>query len=152
MGAEWRLDGMRMRSSSRSEGFTLVEIMVALGVLAFGLLSVTAGHLMAMRVSTTSRSGTLALHLAQEQMETFRAMSAADVIALSVAPGYPNDPSNPIDPDPSDSTAMAFNRRWLIVPDSPEAGVISIVVEVTWLNPLGDLRTTRVASLKADDT
>ena len=130
----------------RRSGFSLIEVMVALGILAFGLLGVTAGHLLAMRVSTSSRGATLAMDLAEQQLEIFQAMSAADVLALQ---GTPNDPANPIDPDPSDDTTMAFTRRWIIVPDTPEVGVTSITVEVDWVNAIGNTRTTRIGSLKA---
>jgi prepilin-type N-terminal cleavage/methylation domain-containing protein len=136
-------------SARRRSGFSLLEVIVALGILSYGVLGVTAGHLMAMRVSTSSRMATLAMDLAEEQMEIFKAMTAADVTALTLAAGYPADPSNPIDPDPGDDTAMAFNRRWLITPDSPEVGVISITVEVDWVNPIGNTVTTRIGSLKA---
>ena len=131
-----------------SAGFTLVEVVIALGVLAFGLLAVTAGHLLAMKVSTSSRAATLSMDLAEEQLENFKAMTATDVLALRAAPGYPQDPSNPIDPDPNDATPMAFSRRWLIEPDSPEVGVMSITIEVDWVNAIGNTRTTRLGSLK----
>jgi prepilin-type N-terminal cleavage/methylation domain-containing protein len=130
----------------RRSGFSLIEVMVALGILAFGLLGVTAGHLLAMRVSTTSRGATLAMDLAEQQLELFQAMSAADVLALQPAP---NDPANPIDPDPSDSTTMAFTRRWIIEPNLPEPGVMRITVEVDWVNAVGTTKTTSIGSLKA---
>ena len=126
----------------RRKGFSLLEVMVALAVLAFGVLGVTAGHLLAMRVSSNSRTATAAMDLAEEQMELFQSMNAADVIALTGAVGYPNDPEYVSNPD--------FDRRWLITPDSPEAGVIAITVEVDWTNALGNTITTRIGSLKAD--
>lgn len=138
-----RVQGERIK---RPAGFSLIEVMVALGILGFGLLGVTAGHLLAMRVSTSSRGATLAMDLAETQLETFQAMTATDVLALQ---GTPNDPANPIDPDPSDDTSMAFDRRWIIVPDTPEANVISITIEVDWIDAVGTPRTTRIGSLKA---
>lgn len=127
-------------------GFSLIEVMVALGILAVGVLGATSGQLMAMKLSTTSRLGALAMHLAEEQLETLQAMSGADVKAL----GSAVDPDNPIDPDPNDGAAMAFNRRWTITPDSPEPGLITMTVRVDWLNALGQARTTTLQSIKAD--
>lgn len=136
------LKAPREAGTRRRKGFSLIEVMVALAVLAYGVLGVTAGHLLAMRVSTNSRIATEAMDLAEEQMEIFQSMNASDVIALRSAPGYPIDPEYASDPD--------FERRWLITEDSPEAGVIALTVEVDWTNALGNTITTRIASLKAD--
>ncbi len=128
------------------DGFSLLEVMVVLGILAVGVLGATSGQLMAMKRSTTSRHAVLAMQLAEDQMETLQAMPAADVKTLGTA----NDPGNPLDPDPNDGVAMAFTRRWTITPDSPEAGVITLQVQVDWRDGLGKTRTTSLQSMKAD--
>jgi len=131
-------------------GFTLIEVMVALSILAVGIFAIMAGHITAMRFSSNSRENTLSMKLAERQMETLFAMTAADVKALTTAVGYPNDPDNPIDPDLGDGTPMQFNRRSIIDADTPEVGVITMTVEVDWTNTLGNTQTTRVQSFKAD--
>ena len=128
------------------QGFSLLEVMVALGILGVGVLGATSGQILAMRLSTTSRHAVLAMQLAEEQMEIFQAMPAAAVITL----GSANDPNNPIDPDSNDGVAMAFDRSWIITPDSPETGVISLEVRVGWTDGIQQSRTTRLQSLKAD--
>jgi hypothetical protein len=90
------------------------------------------------------------MHLAEQQMEVFRGMSAADVKDLVLDAGYPNDPTNPIDPDPADSHPMQFVRRWFVDPDVPEPNMITVTVEVAWLDALRNPRVARVQSLKAD--
>jgi len=72
------------------------------------------------------------------------------VLALTAAVGYPNDPGNPIDPDPGDGNVMAFNRSWTIENDTPEAGVIRITIQVSWTNSLGNTQTARIQSYKAE--
>lgn len=142
-----------MKGIRRSSGFSLIEMMVALGILAFGILATMAGQVAAMRFSTTSREHTIAMKLAEEQMEEFFVMTPADVKALTTAPGYatsPNDPSSPIDPDPGDGNAMAFNRNWTIQADAPETGVITITVDVSWTTSEGKVKTARIQSFKAD--
>ena len=127
-------------------GFSLLEVMVALGILALGVLGATSGQLMAMKFSTTSRHAGLAMQLAEEQIETLQAMPAVAVLAL----GSGNDPNNPLDPDPNDGAAMAFVRRWIITPDSPEAGTITLQVQVDWSDGLGQTQTETLQSMKAD--
>jgi Tfp pilus assembly protein PilV len=142
-----------MTRSRRRSGLSLIEMMVALGILAFGILSTMAGQIAAMRFSTTSREHTIAMKLAEQQMEVFFVMTAADVKALTSAPGYstnPNDPSSPIDPDLGDGNVMAFDRNWTIEADTPETDVITMTVEVSWTDAEGRTRTARIQSFKAD--
>jgi Tfp pilus assembly protein PilV len=124
--------------------------MIALGILIVGVMAATSGQILAMRTSSTSRAQALAMHLGEQQMEVFRGMSAADVKDLVGAPGYPDDPTNPIDPDPADDHTMEFTRRWLVQPDTPEPDVITVTVEVDWTDALGATRTVRLQGLKAD--
>jgi prepilin-type N-terminal cleavage/methylation domain-containing protein len=139
---------MVLRSRIRG-GFTLLEVMIALSILGFGMLAASVGQLSALKTSRQSRSQTLSMYLAEQQMEAFQSMSAADVLAEIAAPGYPDDPANPIDPDPGDDDVITYDRRWFIEDDTPEVGVISIRVEVDWVDPLGFTRTTALRSLKA---
>jgi prepilin-type N-terminal cleavage/methylation domain-containing protein len=137
-------------SRRRDRGFSLLEVMIALSILGFGMLAASVGQLSALKTTRQSRSQTLSMYLAEQQMEAFQSMSGADVKAAIADPAYPNDPSNPIDPDPGDDDTTTFNRRWFITPDSPEAGTITIRVEVDWVDPLGFTRTTELRSMKAD--
>lgn len=131
---------------TRVHGFTLLEVMVAFGLLAFGILGVTATQLAALNSSQGSRANTEGMHLARQQMEIFRSMTSSAVIAL----GTGNDPANPIDPDPGDATAASYIRSWTITPDSPEVGVISLTVQVSWVDSVGFNRSAAIQGLKAD--
>ncbi len=131
---------------SARDGFSLIEVMVALTILAVGVIGTTSGQIMAMKLSTTSRHAALAMQLAEQQMETLQAMPAADVKTLGTA----NDSENRLDPDPHDGVAMAFTRSWVITPGSPETDVITLEVQVTWTDGLGRTRTTTLRSIKAD--
>ena len=146
---------MRQRASNaddaararRREGISILEVMVALVILAIGILGTTAGQLAAIKLSSDSRVHGEAMNLAEHQLEAFKSMTGADVAALA---GTTVDPANPIDPDPNDAMAMGLNRSWTITPDSPEVGVITIQVDVSWTNSLGAVRTASVQSLKAE--
>ncbi len=138
------------RRKRSTGGFSLLEVMIALSILGFGMLAASVGQLSALKTSRQSRSATVAMYLAEQQMEAFQSMSSDDVIAAISAPGYPADPANPIDPDPNDDNVVQFNRRWFITQDTPEPNVLSIRVEVDWVDPLGFNRTTVLRSLKAE--
>lgn len=139
-----------MSAARRERGFSLIEVMIALGILAFGIFTMMSAQIGAKRFASNSREGTLAMKLAERQMETLLSMGADDVKALPSSVGYPNDPNNPIDPDPGDGTPMAFIRRSTIEADTPETGVITMTVEVDWTNTLGNVQTTRLQTFKAD--
>ena len=104
----------------RTRGISLIEVMVALVILATGVVAAMTGQVMAMRLTNTSRHSLLAMHLAEAQMETLQAMPAAAVKTL----GSGADP-DPLDPDPNDSNAMSFDRSWVVQVDTPETDTIT---------------------------
>lgn len=132
-----------MRRRRNEDGFTLLEVVVAMGILGGGLLAIGAAQLTALQMSSRSKNLMMAMHLAQDQIEAFHAMPTASL------PATGNDPANPIDLDPTDDDLTQFNRRWTIVANSPSPGVTSITVEVDWLDPkLNITRTTSLQTLK----
>ena len=139
-----------MELKARRSGFSLIEVMIALTILGFGLLTASFGQLTAIRNSGRSRTQTSAMYLAQQQMETFQTMPSADVVAAVNFPTYTDDTDNPIDPNPGGDDATQFNRRWLVRHDFPEPRAFTIRVEVAHVNSLGSIHTTVLESLKAE--
>lgn len=137
-GGKHHTDGKRSES-----GFTLLEVMVALGLLAFGLLAVAAAQLGALRLSSRSKNLTHAMHLAQQQVEVFSAIGQANL----PADGTYNDPNNPIASAEGGADQSTYNRRWTIQSNSPFPGITSIVIEVDWVDQRGSTRTTRLQSM-----
>ena len=133
--------------TKRVSGFTLLEAFVAFAVLAVGVLGVTASMISAMKNSSQSRSMTQAIYVAQEQIETFRLMPEADILALLADASYPLDANGAVDPDPSDGDPTKFSKRYQIQPDTPSAGVFTITVFVDWTGPNGNARTTQLSSM-----
>lgn len=131
-------------------GMSLVETMIAMAVLGFGILGAAATQITAVKLARESRARTEAYYLAEQQMEAFQVMDGDAVREVLNDPGYPNDPNNPIDPDASDGLARAFNRSWTITADAPEVGVFTIVVQVQWTGGLGVPRTVSIESVKTD--
>ena len=131
----------------RVRGVSLIEVIVALAVLGFGMLGMAAAQVSAYRFSDSSRERTLAHGLAQQQMEIFQSMSSTTIETV-IAAGIV-DPLNPIDPDPNDTALMAFNRGWTITPDTPELGVYTILVTVNWTDNAGP-QTLTLESFKSE--
>lgn len=70
----------RLRRARRHQerGFTLIEVLVAMGILATGLLAVSAAQLYAMRGGRTGRHTTEAAELAQTQIEELNRLAWTD--------------------------------------------------------------------------
>ena len=130
-------------------GFSMLEVMIALTILAVGILGIGAVQLTATKLSGDSRVRTQAAYLAQQQVERFRAMTVAEAVALAPAAGFNADPANPIDPTPGDGQIVTFNRRWQVQQNVPEAGVTTVTVIVDYVDNLGATRTVRVQTMKA---
>jgi prepilin-type N-terminal cleavage/methylation domain-containing protein len=140
----------RSRLSSRVRGVSLIEVMIALAVLGYGMLGVAAAQISALRSTDQSRERMLAHQLAQQQLEIFQEMSTASLDVIRADAGYPNDPLNPIDPDPNDAMQMAFTRSWAITPDTPENNVYTILVTVGWTNSTSGPRNVQLETFKSE--
>ena len=102
----------------------------------------------ALKYTRQSRALTEAMYLAEQQIESFASMTGADVEAMLADASYPNDPLNPIDPDPNDGDTTTFNRRWMIQPNTPEAGTMILTVQVDWIDPRGVTQTVELQTVK----
>jgi type IV pilus modification protein PilV len=134
---------MLIRRSKKESGFTLLEVMIALAILAVGLLAIATAQLYAMHRTGRSRHQTQALHLAQQQMEVFHSTPVASL------PASGNDPTNPIDPDVNDGDVTTFTRSWVVQPNTPLAGITTITVTVSWVDRDGSVLNTAIQSMKA---
>lgn len=73
---------MRRQRPAPGDGFTLIEVMAALTILAIGLLSLGLMQLHAMRSQTFGRNTGAAALVARDQMERFVRMRWADLPAV----------------------------------------------------------------------
>ncbi len=126
----------------REAGFTLIEVMIAMIIMAVGLLTIGLAQLTAIRMATTSKYMSQAMYLAEQQMESFYVNSP-------VVAGTFQDPGNPIPADPSGDDLSNFNRSWVIQTDTPTAGMSTVVVTVVWNNGLGGMGDTGARSRTA---
>ena len=71
------------RRHRASRGYTLVEVMVALGILAVGVIGATAGQIAAMKLSSDSKSHAMALSLAEAAGAEIAATPSTSAITRS---------------------------------------------------------------------
>jgi prepilin-type N-terminal cleavage/methylation domain-containing protein len=103
----------------RSSGFSLVEVLVAMSV--FMISAAAVSSLMMHSTSFVSQNNyrSQALTCAQAALEDVRTQAYEDIVptsGLSCTKG-----------------AMNFGVQWTVATDSPENGMKTIVVTVTWL-------------------
>jgi type IV pilus assembly protein PilV len=69
----------------RDDGFTLVEVLVAMTIAAIGFLGLAATHVTSVRATVLGRNVSLATSVASETIETMRRKPYAEVVAMSPA-------------------------------------------------------------------
>jgi prepilin-type N-terminal cleavage/methylation domain-containing protein len=125
------------------KGFTLIEVLVALGVFSVALLGLEKMHLTAIQVNTVANRLTQATTLAQDRVERFMAMPYDDpLLADTTAKGIPTSYPNAGHPDPS-PPPQGYTIRWDVDTDVPSVGIKTINIFVTWNN----LRASKTFSL-----
>jgi len=107
----------------RSEqGFTLIEVVVALSVLAIGIVGLSVVFPLAMRDVSKSGATTKAVQLCQQKLEEFQMMAYA---APDLDQGFTHDDdANPID--------GVYERTWEVTDDQPMTGCKLVEVTVSW--------------------
>lgn len=63
---------MKTCGRCRQKGFSLIEVLIAMTLLAVGLLAVASMQTTAMSANTVSRDGTVAVQMAEEMVERLR--------------------------------------------------------------------------------
>jgi prepilin-type N-terminal cleavage/methylation domain-containing protein len=72
---------LTMRDAPNPQGFTILELVLALGILSIGLLFLSALLLTVIRTNNYSYLNTVALQLAQEKIETLKTTPYAELEA-----------------------------------------------------------------------
>lgn len=109
----------------RDDGFTLLEILIALSIFSLAVLGLAIGTVSVIRTNQTSHLRASAINLAQARLEELRAMTSAAFSGLSC-------PSSTPCSDTAVASGVTFTRQWWITTNSPVAGVNRIDVTVNW--------------------
>ena len=78
---------MTKTKNKRNEGFTLIEVVMSLALMTFGLGASMSAISQAIQVAGTTRSQQTALHEARRQMEVWRGWKANDFTHTNLVAG-----------------------------------------------------------------
>ena len=108
-----------MRDLTRTGGFSLIESLIACGLLATALLSIGQLSSGAIVLLADARNRTLATMLAVARLEELRA---------SAAPAAGGDTVDSHGQPVADGTVRRFERRWSVLPVSAEVSMLTVAV------------------------
>jgi len=109
--------------SKRSEGFTLLEVMIALVILAVGLLGLAALQLVAVKSNAFSSEMTYATMLAQQHAESLKNLPFTDG---NLTPGAHTAMGS--------SKGVQYTVTWSVTDNVPATDMKSVNVTVQWLS------------------
>ena len=112
-----------MRRLRDHGGFTLLEVMIALVVLAIGLLGLASLQIMAIKGNSYGQQMTVASTLAQSQLEQLRRTPGP----LANGEDYPVD-----------QNGIRYTRTWTVTANSPQPGATTVLIDITWTGPMGE--------------
>ncbi len=108
---------------SGQNGFTLLEVLIAISIFAIGLLAVATMQLSAIGGNRSGNRLTAATFLAEAQIETLK---NSGLSSAALTPGNYSDPNNPV--DETGAGGGAFNRTWVVANHSGFSRLITVTV------------------------
>lgn len=109
--------------AKKSEGFTLIEVMIALVILAVGLLGLAALQLTAVKSNAFSSEMTYATMKAQEYAEVFKNLPFTDTDL---------DPAGNPHAAMESSKGVQYTVTWNVTDNVPATDMKSINITVQW--------------------
>jgi prepilin-type N-terminal cleavage/methylation domain-containing protein len=130
----------------RTGGFTLVEVMIVIGILTFGLLSLATMQIKAIHGSDRGRHATNAAAIAENRMEQFQQDPWADI---PVTGGFVADTvaKNNIKLDGGCISERDYNVSYQIA-DLEATFTRAIDVQVSWTEEGGENRSITLSSVR----
>ena len=136
-----KLTEINKRTDNRNQGYTLIEVLIAIAIFSIGFLAVGSMQIMAMKTGTNSRSLTTVLSIAKDRAEELEVLpyTHAD-LAGSAAPGTTHAPAADVDGIDNDENGIIDDEApgtghvtitWNVIDDQPIAGAKSIRITVS---------------------
>ncbi len=147
MEARVEMNGATSRRSARTtSGFTLIEVMIVIGILTLGLLSLAAMQIHAMQGSDRGRHATQAATIAQTKMELLQQDPWA---SIGVTGGFVADPNeiNFVEIEGGSAAEMTYNVSYQIT-DIAATFTRAIDVRVFWSEEDGEARSITLSSVR----
>jgi type IV pilus assembly protein PilV len=107
----------------KSKGFTLIEVMIALVVLAAGLLALATMQIVSIRANAFSTEMTYATMLAQSRLEQIRNTNYDAVTDFGPI-------TLPVDPT---TKGVAYRVRGVVQNDTPTTDMKTVTLTIDWL-------------------
>ena len=134
--------GTEIRAMQNDTGFTIIEVVIAISILAVGLLGVAAMQTSAIQVNSAAGRMTTRINWAQDKMEELKALPFSDPwLEETGSPTVPDSAGNPH----QETTSDGYTVSWNVTDDSPVPNTKRIVVTVT-----GKGKTSRLTCMKSD--
>ncbi|MEW6161755.1 MAG: prepilin-type N-terminal cleavage/methylation domain-containing protein [Nitrospirota bacterium] len=112
-------------------GFTLVEVLIALAILSIGLLALAGLQVVVIKANAGSKNLTSAVILAEAKIEELKRNGFG-----SLTNGNFQDPNNPV--NETGQAGGIFTRSWVIDNYFGSADMKQIIVTLTWTDSLGN--------------
>lgn len=130
------MNNKRVRGLKKEKGFTLLEVLFAVAILAYGLLAVASMQTTAIRGNYTASRLTEASTWAQDKLEKLMPLPYASADLASA--GNPHEEGNP---------PAGYTITWNVTDNNPVTDTKLITVTVTWQDK-GVTKTTQLACAK----
>lgn len=122
-----------------SSGFSLIELLIAMAILAFGMLAAASMQYSAIRNNTNGNIYTQANMLAKTKLEFLKNLNIDSAELIASEDWY----AEPTLIDENEQPGGIYERRWLIQELGTQARTITMVVE--W-SRLGDTRRVELVA------
>jgi type IV pilus modification protein PilV len=137
------MSSLRLQSK---EGFTLIEVMIALVILSVGLLALATMQIVSIRANAFSTEMTYASMLAQSEFEEFRNMAYDDITPTG------GTPDSKVIPASETSKGIPYTVQWTVKDDNPTTDMKTIELNVLWTGAPAGSATGATVDFKAGFT
>lgn len=114
---------------NNDKGFTIIEVMIVIGIFAIGILAVASMQVSAFQGNRSATLRTIAITLASERMENLISQDYGAIVS-------------------GNQTVDNFDISWTVTNDSPLAKTKTITATTTW-NDRGESRNVNLSYILA---
>lgn len=134
----------RIRSTRSRDGFSLIEVMVAMLVLGFGLLTIASAQIYAVKGGQFARHRTQAVSIAQSQMEQLKSMRWTQIAPTGWTAGV--NIATAVEA-PTNQIEQNYTVQWRIA-DVLANQTRNLDVRVAWTESNGNTKNYTVSSTR----